>query len=273
MPRREDDRWCRRCGCEGLVRDSVVRDLAHEPFGWRPTTLRVTVRRYRCTGCDHVWRQDTSLAAAPRAKLSRRALAWALEALVCQHLTVARVAEAIAVAWDTANDDVLAEGHRVLLADPARFDGSRLLDMVEGRSKAAFMTWLAARPPAWRDTVEVVAMDGRRVQDRHDRGTPARHDGHGPVPRRPARRRRSRSVSAPGPAGPDRPPRPCGRPAVPVPPHPAHRARPSHRPPTRPPGRTVRHRGSRRSRSHLGPSISAASPPTATPTRPEDKRP
>ena len=37
---------------------------------------------------------------------------------------------------------------------------ARLLDMVEGRSKHAFKTWLAARPKAWRDGVEVVAMDG-----------------------------------------------------------------------------------------------------------------
>ena len=37
---------------------------------------------------------------------------------------------------------------------------ARLLDMVEGRSKQAFKTWLADRPPAWRDAVEVVAMDG-----------------------------------------------------------------------------------------------------------------
>jgi hypothetical protein len=90
----EDDRWCRRCGCEGSPRDSVTRQLAHEPFGWRPTTLLVTVRRYRCSGCGHVWRQDTTKAAEPRARLSRRALRWALEALVCQHLTVARIAEA-----------------------------------------------------------------------------------------------------------------------------------------------------------------------------------
>ena len=37
---------------------------------------------------------------------------------------------------------------------------SRLLDMVEGRSKQAFKTWLAARPEAWRKGLEVVAMDG-----------------------------------------------------------------------------------------------------------------
>jgi transposase len=119
-----------------------------------------------------------------------------LEAIVCQHLTVARVAEALAVSWNTANDAVLAEGKRVLINDPARFDGvavigvdehvwrhtrrgdkyvtviidltpirdgcgpARLLDMVEGRSKQAFKTWLADQPKAFRDKVQVVAMDG-----------------------------------------------------------------------------------------------------------------
>jgi len=122
----EPDQWCRRCGCEGVPRDTVARQLAHEPFGWRPTTLLVTLRRYRCTGCGHVWRQDTSRAAEPRAKLSRRGLRWALEAIVVGHLTVARVAEALAVAWDTANDAVLAEGSRVLIDDSARFEGVRV---------------------------------------------------------------------------------------------------------------------------------------------------
>ena len=37
---------------------------------------------------------------------------------------------------------------------------ARLLDMVEGCSKQAFKTWLADRPQAGRDKVEVVAMDG-----------------------------------------------------------------------------------------------------------------
>ena len=112
------------------------------------------------------------------------------------HLTVARVAEGLGVAWNTANDAVLAEGQRVLIDDPGRFDGvqvlgvdehvwrhtrrgdkyvtviidltpvrnrtgpARLLDMVEGRSKQAFKTWLAARPQTWRTGLEVVAMDG-----------------------------------------------------------------------------------------------------------------
>jgi transposase len=192
----EPDQWCRRCGCEGSPRDTVTRTLAHEPFGWRPTTLYLTIRRYRCTGCGHVWRQDTTKAAEPRAKLSRRGLRWALEGLVVGHLTVARVAEGLGVAWNTANDAVLAEGKRLLIEDPGRFDGvtaigvdehvwrhtrrgdkyvtviidltgirdgtgpARLLDMVEGRSKQAFKQWLSQRHQAWRDGVEVVAMDG-----------------------------------------------------------------------------------------------------------------
>jgi len=192
----EPDQWCRRCGCEGVPRDTVTRRLAHEPFGWRPTTLLVSVRRYRCTGCGHVWRQDTSRAAEPRARLSRRGLRWALEGLVVQHLTVARVADGLGVAWNTANDAVLAEGKRLLINDDQRFDGvtvigvdehawrhtrrgdkyvtviidltgirdgtgpARLLDMVEGRSKQAFKTWLAEREESWRNGVEVVAMDG-----------------------------------------------------------------------------------------------------------------
>ena len=67
-----------------------------------------------CTRCAHVWRRDTSTAAEPRAKLSRRALRWALVALVVQHLSVARTDEALGVAWDTANDVVLAGGKRIL---------------------------------------------------------------------------------------------------------------------------------------------------------------
>ncbi len=192
----EPDSWCRRCGCEGVSRDTVVRQLAHEPLGWRPTTLEVTVRRYRCTGCGHVWRQDTRLAAEPRAKLSRRGLRWALEGIVCQHLTIARVAEGLAVSWNTANDAVLAEGKRALIEDPKRFDGVRVLGVDEHvwrhtrrgdkyvtviidltgirdgtgpargcwtwsrAAKQAFKQWLTERPQVWRDAVEVVAMDG-----------------------------------------------------------------------------------------------------------------
>lgn len=37
---------------------------------------------------------------------------------------------------------------------------SRLLDMVPGRSKQVFKTWLPAQPDTWREHIEIVAMDG-----------------------------------------------------------------------------------------------------------------
>ena len=45
-------RWCRRCGGEGVPRDSVIRGPAHEPFERRSTVLKVVLRRYRCAGSD-----------------------------------------------------------------------------------------------------------------------------------------------------------------------------------------------------------------------------
>ena len=127
----EPDDWCRRCGCQGVPRDTVTRRLAHEPFGWRPTTLVVRIRRYRCSECAHVWRQDTTQAAEPRARISRIGLRWALVGLVCQHLSMARIAEGLGVSWTTANTAVLAEGQRVLLNDPTRFDGVQVLGVDE----------------------------------------------------------------------------------------------------------------------------------------------
>ena len=137
-----------------------------------------------------------SQAADPRAKLSRAAVRWALTGVVVHHVTVARIAQALGVSWNTANTAVLAEGARLLINDPTRFDGvrvigvdehvwrhtpygdkyvtvildltpirdrsgpSRLLDMVPGRSKKVFKTWLASQPDTWRERIEIVAMDG-----------------------------------------------------------------------------------------------------------------
>ena len=192
----EVDPWCRKCGAEGVSRDTVTRRLAHEPFGHRPTTLLVRVRRYRCAHCRRTWRQDMTRAAAPRAKISRLGVEWALRGIVIDHLTVTRVAAGLGVSWSAANTAVLAEGKRRLIDDPARFDAvttigvdehvwrhtrlgdkyvtviidltparektgpARLLDMVKGLSKAVFKQWLAARPADWAKRIEVVAMDG-----------------------------------------------------------------------------------------------------------------
>ena len=191
-----EDRWCRQCGGEGVVRDTVVRRLAHVPYGWHPTMMHVSVRRYRCQECAHVWRQNMSAAADPRVKPSRVAVRWTLVGLVGHHLTVARLADVLAVSWNTANTAILGEGQRLLINDPARCEGvrvigvdehvwrhtpydnkyvtdildltpirdrhgpSRLLDMIPGQSKRVFKTWLASQPHTWRSRIEIVAMDG-----------------------------------------------------------------------------------------------------------------
>ena len=192
----DPDNWCHQCGQQGVSRGTVVRRLAHVPMGWRPTMLQVRVRRYRCPDCRSVWRQDTSAAAEPRAVLSRHAALWALKGVVIDRLSVARIAAGLAVAWNTANDAILATGQELLINDPTRFDGvrvigvdehvwshtrrgskyvtviidltpirdgtgsSRLLDMVPGRSKKVFKAWLDGQTAEFRDGVEVVAMDG-----------------------------------------------------------------------------------------------------------------
>lgn len=56
-------------------------------------------------------------------KLTRVAIRWALEAVVCQHLPVTRVAESLDVSWHAANDAVLVEGRRVLIDNPAGSTG------------------------------------------------------------------------------------------------------------------------------------------------------
>ena len=187
---------CPGCGDAGTRHDTVVRRVAHVPFGWKPTLLRVLVPRYRCAGCRRTWRHDLSAAVAERGKLSRDAVMMAVKSVVIDRMSMARVAANLGVAWHTANDAVLAAGAELLIDHPGRLDKvttigvdehvwrhtrhgdryvtvvidltptrtgtgpSRLLAVIEGRSKQVFKTWLEAQTEAFRDGVEVVAMDG-----------------------------------------------------------------------------------------------------------------
>lgn len=186
---------CPSCGAYGTSRGTVIRRLAHAPYGHRPTTLLLRVRRWSCE-CGNFWQEDSSSAAPERAKLSHGAIRWALTAIVLDHLSVSRVAAHLGVAWHTANNAIINEGRRLLFNDPTRFDGvtvlgvdehvwrhtrygdryvtvvidltpvrnktgpARLLDVLDGRSKQAFKQWLQNRPKPWRDRIESIAMDG-----------------------------------------------------------------------------------------------------------------
>ena len=122
MPIGFEDSFCRACGAQGQARGTVARrlahvpvgwrlilregqgfygrgkdycGLAHVPVGWRPTQLVVRVRRFACTHCRRVWRQDTSGLAEPRARLTRSAVEWGLRALALEAMSVSRVAAAL----------------------------------------------------------------------------------------------------------------------------------------------------------------------------------
>ena len=196
MPIGFEDPFCKACGAQGQARGTVARRLAHVPVGWRPTQLLVRLRRFACTHCRRVWRQDTSSLAEPRARLTRSAVEWGLRALALECMSVSRVAAALGISWHTANNAILTSAQATLLDDPHRFDGvevlgvdehvwrhtrrgdryvtviidltpvrdrsgpARLLDVVPGRSKKVLKTWLSQRDQDWRGRVEVVAMDG-----------------------------------------------------------------------------------------------------------------
>lgn len=196
MPIGFEDPFCRACGAQGVSRGTVTRCLAHVPVGWRPTQLVVRLRRFACTGCRRVWRQDTSGLAQPRARLTHAAVEWGLRALALECMSVSRVAASLGISWHTANNAILTRAEQTITGNPDRFDGvevlgvdehvwrhtrrgdryvtvvidltpvrdrsgpARLLDVVPGRSKKVFKTWLAARGESWRERVEVVAMDG-----------------------------------------------------------------------------------------------------------------
>ncbi len=187
---------CPGCGKPGGRHDTTIRRLAHVPFGWKPTILKVLTPRYRCHPCRQVWRHDLQAAAPARGKLSRDAITLAVKSVVIDRMSIARIAANLAVAWNTAHDAILAAATALLFDDPARLDGvttigvdehvwrhtrfgdkyvtvvidltptrtrtgpSRLLAVVEGRSKKVFKTWLDAQTEEFRDGVEVVAMDG-----------------------------------------------------------------------------------------------------------------
>ena len=83
---------CPDCAGAGTRHDTVIRKLAHVPFGWKPTILQVNVPRYRCADCARVWRHEL-------------------------------LAAILGVAWNTCSDAILASADELLFHDPARLDG------------------------------------------------------------------------------------------------------------------------------------------------------
>ncbi|GAC58502.1 putative transposase [Gordonia hirsuta DSM 44140 = NBRC 16056] len=198
-PLAPDDR-CPDCGEPGVFRDRVDRELVDVPTFAYPTRLHVRVPRYRCVnpGCAReVYRARIDSIAAPRSQVTTRTTRWILQRLIGDKMSVAAVARALGLSWDTVNT-IAAEAARRLAYDGSRLDTvrvigldehkwkhvrghgdsgwvtvivdltalvdgtgpARLLDMVPGRSKKVLADWLADRDDTFRHRVKTVALDG-----------------------------------------------------------------------------------------------------------------
>ena len=186
---RED--FCRGCGVQARLHDrrpTYVRDL---PAGGRPVTLVWVKRIWRCREprCPVVTWSETSTVIRPRASLTERARVEACRRVGQDGHSVAQVAAEFGVAWGTVMAAVVGYG-TPLVDDPARMQGvealgvdetaflaangrhhtefvtgmvdvtgSRLLDVVRGRSGTVLSEWIAAQPASWRQGVTVAALD------------------------------------------------------------------------------------------------------------------
>lgn len=161
--------------------------------------VRVPRYRCVATDCAReVFAHNTSRLARPGGSTTRRCARYILRRLMIDRTTVAAVARELGLSWDTVNTIAIDATQTIVAADTTRLDGvrvigvdehrwshtrlrsgdgfvtviidltpvlqgtgrARLLDMVAGRSAAALKTWLASQSAAFRDQVQIVAMDG-----------------------------------------------------------------------------------------------------------------
>ncbi len=161
--------------------------------------VRVPRCRCTASTCDReVFAHTTDRLAHRGWSITRRCARYICRRLMIDRATVATVARELGLSWDTFNTIAMDATAMIVATDTTRLDGvrvigvdehrwshtrrpgedgyvtvivdltpvlegagaARLLDLVTGRSAAAFKTWLANQSQMFRDRVEVVAMDG-----------------------------------------------------------------------------------------------------------------
>lgn len=182
---------CAECGTRAIGHGrsrTAVRDLA---ISGRPTVLVWAKRRWRCPDGDcavTTWSERCEQI-APRAALTERARKRLAERVNVEERSIASAAAEFGVGWHTANAAV-AEHTDPVIEDPARFDGvtaigvdekrflnatptartkfttqvvdldrHRVLDVIEGRSRAVLGDWLAARGKEWCAQIRLATLD------------------------------------------------------------------------------------------------------------------
>lgn len=187
--------WCRGCGARAGSKGRATVQIRDLPSSGKSTRLAWRKRIWRCDepGCPSGSWRERHPAIAPRAVLTERARAEAARQVGADGRSVAAVAFDFGVAWDTVMRAVRDEAARLfaeqdiysvqtrpavaigvdekvmnrskphrgrryvtVIVDPVR---GVVLDVVEGRSKAALRAWLAAQSPSWRAGVKVATLD------------------------------------------------------------------------------------------------------------------
>ncbi len=234
--------------------------------------VRVPRYRCVNSACEReVFAHNTDRLARRGCSTTRRCARYIVGRLMIDRATVAAVARELGLSWDTVNTIAIDATQVIVAADTDRLDGvrvigvdehrwshnrrsdgdgfvtviidltpvldgtgrARLLDLVPGRSSAALKTWLSAQSTAFRDRVEVVAMDGFGSYK-----TGFGRDEVGPVP-------------SANPAADLRAPRPLRGSALPGTTHSAHPATAAQRSPKSPLRSSFRRRSPPRRRTVL----------------------
>jgi transposase len=189
---------CPGCGVVAVSHARRVQVLHDAPCFGRPVRVRWSKRIWRCPepACPRGTWTEQHLFAEPRAKLTARAIAWAVDALRHDDTTVSALARRLGVAWDTCMN-AIAHAAQGLIKRPERLQGiktigvdehiwrpsrvaaadkavtvmvdltrdahgclhARLLDAVQGRSGKAYADWLTDAGLEVKVTVEHAALD------------------------------------------------------------------------------------------------------------------
>jgi transposase len=188
---------CASCGVVAIGHGRREHRVHDAPCFGTPTTVVWCKRVWRCPDphCPVGTFSETHDLVGPRAKLTTRAIGWAVDALTHDDTTVSALARHLGVDWHTLWDAVEAQattrvddqgrlaGVRTLGVDehvwrPSRHGAdravtamvdltrdqhgclrARLLDVVPGRSGTAYATWLAAQPQTFTAGVKHAALD------------------------------------------------------------------------------------------------------------------
>ncbi len=191
------EQGCPDCGVMAVGHGRRLHVAHDAPRFGRAARVRWFKRLWRCVepACPRRTFSEPHPLIGPRAKLTSRAVSWAVDALTHDDTTVSALARHLGVDWHTCWDAIEVEA-KTRVGRPERLQGvktlgvdehiwkpsrvgtdravtimvdltrdqhgclhARLLDTVVGRSGTVYATWLKAQPDGFTGTVEQAVLD------------------------------------------------------------------------------------------------------------------